>query len=249
MIAPHQQPSPSGNLTILKRSIEPQILAARRGELLPDEEHGHYWRDRAKLRYEEKVWDETPWQQKLLAFLRDHVNEDIPRRYYTALIGHDIHMSVLGELYITHYHHEQKDPFTGEWGWTENLGRVSCGKVTAAFRDFLSLNMVTDDTKLGDFKWHEVGTDATAESNAQTALIVSTGIARVSGTQTNPTAPTYQSIATVTADASETWQEHALWNIVTAGTMFDRSLISPTVAVVNLDTCSFTYVATFAAEA
>jgi hypothetical protein len=53
----------------------------------------------------------------------------------------------------------------------------------------------------------------------------------------------------VTADTSETWQEHGIFNIVSAGTMMDRSLISPTVAVVASDTVTFTYELTKAAEA
>jgi hypothetical protein len=97
---------------------------------------------------------------------------------------------------------------------------------------------------MGDYKYHEAGTDATAEANSQTALIVTTGIARVAGTQTNPTASTYQSIATVTADTTETWQEHGIFNASTGVTLLDRSLISPTVAVVLNDTVQFTYVLT-----
>jgi hypothetical protein len=102
---------------------------------------------------------------------------------------------------------------------------------------------------MGDYKFHEVGTSATAEANTDTALVTTTGIARVTGTQTNPTASTYQSIATVTADTTETWQEHGLFNASTSVTLMDRSLISPTVAVVNLDTVQFTYVLTLNAEA
>jgi hypothetical protein len=134
-------------------------------------------------------------------------------------------------------------------GWTENVGRVSEGKVTTAFRDFMALMLVTDATTMGDYKYHEVGTSATAEANTDTALIVTTSIARVVGTQTNPTASTYQSIATVTADSTETWQEHGIFNASTSVTLMDRSLISPTVAVVNLDTVQFTYVLTLNAEA
>ena len=74
-------------------------------------------------------------------------------------------------------------------------------------------------------------------------------IARATGTQTNPTASTYQSIATVTADTSETWQEHGIFNASTGPTLMDRSLISPTAPVVASDTVQFTYVLTKNAEA
>jgi len=242
-------PSITGGLTVIKKSTPRAVMAARRGDLVPDERHGHYWAHRAHLRYGEKNWNEQPWQQKVLAFLRDHVHAGIPSAYYSAVLGHDIHVGLRAELYVSQFHATERDPFSGEWGWTEQLGRVSHGKVTTAFRDFLALMMVTDSALIGDYKFHEVGTDNTAEANSQTALIVTTGIARVTGTQTNPTASTYQSIATVTADSTETWQEHALFDASTGPTMLDRSLISPTVSVVASDTCSFTYVASFSAEA
>jgi hypothetical protein len=165
------------------------------------------------------------------------------------VLGHDAHISMMAELYVKHYHATQVDPFTGQLGWLENVGRVSQGKVTTAFRDFLALMLVTDATTMGDYKYHEVGTDATAEANSQTALIATSGIARVSGTQTNPSASTYQSVATVTADTSETWQEHGLFNASTSVTLMDRSLISPTVSVVASDTVQFTYTLTLNAEA
>ena len=134
-------------------------------------------------------------------------------------------------------------------GWWENVGLVSSGKVTTAFRDFEAGQLVTETSAYGDFKFHEVGTDNTAEANSQTALIATSGIARQTGTQTNPSASTYQSVATVTADATETWQEHALFNHLTTGTMMDRSLISPTAPVVASDTVQFTYTLTKNAEA
>jgi hypothetical protein len=135
-------------------------------------------------------------------------------------------------------------------GWWEDVGRVSQGKVTTAFRDFLALMLVTDATTIGDFKFQRPGTGTTAEANTQTALVTDAGL-EATGNQTNPTASTYQSVATVTADSTETWEEHSIRNATGAagGTMLDRSLISPTVSVVNLDTVEFTYVLTLNAEA
>jgi hypothetical protein len=190
----------------------------------------------------------APLQQRALAWLRDRVHPGLPRAYYRAVLGHDVHLAVFAELYVKHTHTTQRDPFTGALGWTENVGRVSQGKVTTAFRDFMALMLVTDATTMGDYKYHEVGLSATAEANTDTALLSTSGIARVSGTQTNPTASTYQSVATVTADTTETWQEHGLFNASTSVTLMDRSLISPTVSVVNLDTVQFTYVLTVNAE-
>jgi hypothetical protein len=217
--------------------------------LVQDEHNGHYQRIRAGLLFDlDRITRQTP-QQRILAMLRDHIHPGIPRAWYQLVIGHDLHVSMWAELYVRHFHATQRDPFTGEMGWWENVGRVSQGKVTTAFRDFEAGQLVTESSAYGDFKYHEVGTSATAEANTDTALIATSGIARVSGTQTNPSGSTYQSVATVTADTSETWQEHGLFNASTSGTLMDRSLISPTVAVVASDTVQFTYVLTKTAEA
>jgi hypothetical protein len=250
-----QLPSGTGTLGAVKhsradveRAREIRLQTLRR-ELVRDDTIGHFRPRRESLLYVNKKWDDTPLQQRALAWLRDHVHSGIPRAYYHVLLGHDIHLTASAELFVVHHHATEPDPFTGSIGWTENVGRVSQGKVTNAFRDFMSLMLVTDATTMGDYKYHEVGTDATAEANTQTALITTTSIARVAGNQTNPTAPTYQSVATITADSSETWQEHGLFNASTSVTLMDRSLISPTVAVVNLDTVTFTYVLTLNSEA
>lgn len=183
---------------------------------------------------------QPPIQARTLAWLRDNIHPGIPRAYYTAVLGHDLHVSVWAELYIRHYHIDG--------GWWEDVGRVSQGKVTTAFRDFEALNLVTDSTTYGDFKWHEVGLSATAESNAHTGLQSTSGIARVAGTQTNPTASTYQTVATITADATETWQEHGLFNTGGVATMLDRSIISPVVNTIPGDTLETTYILTKNAE-
>jgi hypothetical protein len=135
-------------------------------------------------------------------------------------------------------------------GWWEDVGLVSQGLVTTAFRDFLAAQLVTDSSAIGDFKFHRPGTSNTAENNTHTGLQTDAGL-EATGNQTNPSGSTYQSVGTVTADSSETWQEHSIRNATGAsgGTMLDRSLISPTVAVVNLDTVEFTYVLTVNAEA
>jgi hypothetical protein len=240
---------------------------------------GHYRRDRRGLLLRNRPDpSRTTPQQRLLAWLRDHVHEGIPRAYYKALLGHDLHVSTFAALYVKHFHYGQPDPFTGRvefnheafrwlsrpdelgnidreraarlaWGWMEDVGLVSQGKVTTAFRDFEIDQLVAESSAYGDFKYHEVGTDNTAEANTQTALITTTGIARVAGTQVEASAAVYRTVATVTADATETWQEHGIFNASTSGTMMDRSLISPTVAVIANDTVQFTYEITKTAEA
>lgn len=237
-------PAPSGALGAVK-TFDSQGV---RGLYVPDLIHGHYRPERKALLIENQTRRE-PIQQRILAFLRDNVHAGIPRAWYQLVLGHDAHIAIWAELYVKHFHATQRDPFTGEMGWLENVGRVSRGKVTTAFRNNIVDNLVTDTTAFGDYKFHEVGTDNTAEANSQSALVATSGIARVTGTQVEAAADQYQSVATVTADATETWQEHGIFNIVTGGVLMDRSLISPTVSVVASDTVQFTYTITINAEA
>lgn len=248
-----QVPDPP-KLTIISRSVEPLVQAARDGRLIRDDRNGHYWKPREKVLYQHKNWDPA-WQQRMLGWLRDNVHREIPRAYYNAVLGHDLHISMFGELFVQHFHVEQRDPFTGELGWLENKGRMSCGKVTTAFRDYNAGNFVSDLTSFGDFKFHRPGTGTTAEANTQTALVTDAGL-EATGNQTNPTASTYSSLGTVTADTTETWTEHSIRNATGAagGTMLDRSLTNggadpASIPVVNLDTVAYTYVLTVNAEA
>lgn len=251
MSVAHSQPAPRGNLSVLRLQVaehlEEERMAQLRKQYVRDDTLGHYKPAREGLLYDVQRFD-TPAQQRLLAWLRDHINPGIPRAWYRLVLGHDLHVSTWAELFMRHYHATERDPFTGKMGWWENVGLVSSGKVTTAFRDFEAGQLVTETSAYGDFKYHEVGTSNQAEANTDTALITTTGIARQTGTQTNPTASTYQSVATVTADTSETWQEHGLFNASSSGTLMDRSLISPTAPVVASDTVQFTYTLTKNAE-
>lgn len=310
-------PAPSGVLTVVKHPIEPHIQRARDGLLIQGGESGHYARGREKALYRNRDWrpDRQP-QQKLLRTV-GKIWPDGPRTIKKVLLGHDMHMTLWGQLYVRQFHYFQRDPFVfssqptfnqqsyRHWegvdrrfqghlsrgidkhdalaralgwplesaeehygkivsreglvrawelahGWWEDYGLLSEGLVTTAFRDYLAGNFVTDLTSIGDFKFHRPGTNGAAESNAHTALQTDAGL-EATGNQTNPTASTYQSVATVTADTTETWQEHSIRNATGAagGTMLDRSQMtgSPaSVSVVNLDTCEFTYVLTVNAE-
>ena len=219
------------------------------GSLIRNDELGHYYAGRKRYLYQNKT--RSFWRRNLLAWLRDHVSAAIPRLYYNLVLGHDLHTSTYAELYVRHYHATDRDPFTGEMGWWENVGLVSRGKVTTEFRDFEVDQLQAEDSTYGDFKFHRPGTSAQAESNGDTGLIADAGL-EATGTQIEgATADIYKSVATVTADATETWQEHSIANLTGAGggELMDRSLISPTVSVVNLDTVEFTYEITKNAEA
>lgn len=211
----------------------------------------------------------SQWQGKALAWLRDHVHEDIPARYYRVTLGHDLHVSTWGDLFARHYHNGWANPFDPDrleapldplathdcdkaWcpirdggarpsaGFIETLGWLSGAKVTTAFiSEEIDELVSAAGSEYADFDHHEVGTNNAAEANSQTALSTSSGIARVAGTPTDAD-PIYRSVATVTADTTETWQEHGLFNNSTGPAMMDRSLTGGQ-SVNNLDQVEYTY--------
>lgn len=206
---------------------------------------------RGKVKF--KVTRNVPIQQRTLRWLREHVDERIPRLYYKLVLGHDAHVTMFGRLYIRVMKAGTNvwiNPYTGKEALTPVL--VSEGLVTTTFRDDI-VDALDDDAGSGqlatfnDYKYHEVGTDNTAESNAHTALQATSGISRVSGTQAQPSSNVYESVATITADATETWQEHGIFNASSSGQLMDRSVFTG-IAVESSDQVEFTYQITFTAE-
>jgi len=225
----------------------------------------------------------TQWQGKALAFLRDHVNENIPSWYYRAALGHDLHVSTWANLSAVHWHAGWANPFNPDksdapidpsfhhecdlgsscpvknmalpqFGFLETVGWVSGAKVTKAFVN-VEVGALADAAASGeaaefnDFNEHEVGTDSTAEANTQTALIASSGIALEAGTQVDDGGdpPTYTTVATITADATETWEEHGVFSTST-DTLLDRSLTGGQ-SVNSSDQVQYTYTVTVNPEA
>lgn len=219
----------------------------------------------------------TLWQGRTLAWLRDHVHQDIPARYYRATLGHDLHVSTYADLYARHFHANWANPFEPDrldapidplfthdcdkpWcpvrdggqrasqGFIEVCGWLSGAKVTTAFvSEEIDELVSTTGTEYADFDFHEVGTSAAAEANTQTALTTTTAIARATGVPTNLN-PVYRSVATITGDTTETWAEHGIFNNSTGVAMMDRNLTGGQ-AVNNLDQVEYTYNLTKAAEA
>ena len=209
----------------------------------------------------------VPWQKKGLVWLRDHVNPNLPSMYYKAVLGHDLHISTYAELYMRQYHASERDPCdptsysmpgqatkVGRQGWVEDYGLVGNKKVTVVFRNFevdALQGIATPYNEYNDYKFHRPGTGNTAESNADTGLVADTGL-EATGTQTEgATADIYKSVATVTADTSETWAEHQIRSLTGAagGTLMDRTVLSSTAVVIANDTVEFTYQITKNAEA
>lgn len=125
-------------------------------------------------------------------------------------------------------------------GFTENLGLLSAGKVTDAFvSEEIDELVSTTGTEYADFDFHEVGTSTQAENNNDTALITTTGIARATGSPTDAD-PIYRNVGTITADATETWQEHGLFNNSSGAALMDRSLTGGQ-SVASPDQVQYTY--------
>ena len=212
---------------------------------------------------------EFQFQKKALAWLRDNVNDQIPYWYYMLTLGHDLHVSTYANLFATHWHVGWANPFDPELiegpldvdndlsissgitssmrGFVENCGWLSGGKVTTAFvSEEIDELVSATSTEYADFDFHEVGTNNAAEANTQTALSTTSGIARVTGSPTDAD-PIYRNVGTITADATETWQEHGLFNNSSGAAMMDRSLTGGQ-SVNSSDQVQYTYELTKNAE-
>jgi len=104
-------------------------------------------------------------------------------------------------------------------------GLLSAGLVTAVGANYMAADWLAASTAhIQDFKYHDSGTGTTAASAANTALVTPTGLARVAGTQTNPTANQVRSVATITYNSSFGVAEWGLFSAATSGTLWDRKV-------------------------
>lgn len=144
----------------------------------------------------------------------------------------------------------------GSQGFVEDCGWVSGGKVvndhivqqTGAYADAAGSG---DSAAWNDYNEHEVGTDATAEDRDQSALIATSGIALTAGTQVDNGAGTndssYTTVATITADATETWEEEGVFE-TPGDVLMDRSTTGGQ-SVNSSDQVQYTYTITTNSEA
>lgn len=162
---------------------------------------------------------------------------------------------------------EANDPTGGDMGLTarlfakvvskdnsrvNDLGLVSTQKVGTTGVNWLAAVFygATPSTP-GDLKHHQMGTDATAETNTQNALLAPITSTREAGTMTvGASANIFKSVATLTNVSSATVAitEHGIFYTASGNALFDRSMF----AAVNLapsDKIEFTYNLTFSAEA
>lgn len=131
-------------------------------------------------------------------------------------------------------------------GTVVDYGIVATRCVTTAFVTDLAQNLVSAGANWLNYKHHASGTGTTAEAVGNTALVSDSGVTRVVGTQTNPGAGQYQSVATMTYASTQAITEHGLFNASTAGTLMDRSVFAA-VNVASGESITFTYVLTVSA--
>lgn len=93
---------------------------------------------------------------------------------------------------------------------------------------------------INTFNYHDSGTGTNAEAIGDTGLQTPAGPARVAGTQSNPTAGTYQSVTTISYTTTQTITEHGLFSASSGGTVWDRSVFAG-IGVVNGSGIQFTY--------
>lgn len=134
-------------------------------------------------------------------------------------------------------------------GTITDFGVVSILKVTTAFVAAICTNLA-GGAAITAFKYHCSGTSPTEESSSQIGLLSeTTSMNRVEGTQTNPTANQYRSVATITYNNTYAITEHGILNtaLIGSGTLMDRSVFSA-IHVNNGDSIQFTYTLTINAE-
>lgn len=93
-----------------------------------------------------------------------------------------------------------------------------------------------------NINFHDSGTGTGAEAVGDT-VITPAGPARVAGTQSEPAANQYRTVATIPYTGTLAITEHGLFTASSAGTLWDRSKFTA-INVVNGDSIQFTYTLT-----
>ena len=145
-------------------------------------------------------------------------------------------------------------------GRVEDLGVIATRYVSTAFCTEIAKAMTGNSasvTRIQAYKYHCWGSTGTgtAEDKSQDACIApvsptNTAAAFVEGTQTNPSATTFRSVATITADGSTggSIAEHCIHCDTTTGAYgLDRSAFAA-ITVSSGDSIQFTYTLTIASD-
>ncbi|HEX4381238.1 MAG TPA: hypothetical protein VH022_14445 [Candidatus Acidoferrum sp.] len=125
---------------------------------------------------------------------------------------------------------------------------VVFGLVTTVGVNYMATDFASGGAspRIAGFNYHDSGTGTTAAAIGDTALQTATGNARVAGTQSNPSANIYQTVATLPYTATAAITEWGLFSASTSATMWDHRIFSA-INVSNGDSIQFTYKLTIAA--
>jgi hypothetical protein len=129
---------------------------------------------------------------------------------------------------------------TGHASLIPMFGIVTTAGVNYMASDFAS-NGVTPT--ISGFKFQDSGTGTNGAVVGDTALQTPTGIARVQGTPTNPSANQYRSVATIAYNNTFAVTEWGIFSASTTGTLWDRRTFAA-INVVSGDSIQFTWTLT-----
>ena len=131
----------------------------------------------------------------------------------------------------------------------EDLGLLSCRKVTTAFAAYLVDSMQDSTSSPMDvFKYHASGTGTTEELNTQTALVTEVEDRDEGTLAEGASANIFKSVGTQAYTDTRAIKEHGIFSASSDGTMLDRSLIATAINVENTDEIEWTYQLTVSAE-
>jgi hypothetical protein len=133
-------------------------------------------------------------------------------------------------------------------GEVEHLGLLSTKSITDAGVAFLVDDWDNNGADITTMNFHGCGTGTNAENVTDVALQTESTTAlnpdstRATGTRSQPTAPVYRTVGTLTFDASAAITEHGIFSQAATGggTLWDRSVFSA-INVVSADSIQFTY--------
>lgn len=134
----------------------------------------------------------------------------------------------------------------GADGEVKGAHHLGSGLVTTAGVNLLAADWTNTTATLKLSNYHETGTGTTAAAIGDVALQTTTAVARVAGTQTNPSAGQYRTVATVAYAASFAVTEWGLFTAVSGVTMWDHKIFAA-INVVSGDSIQFTYTLTVTA--
>jgi hypothetical protein len=132
-----------------------------------------------------------------------------------------------------------------KYGTVPMLGGLTAGIVTTAGVNYMATDFASGGVTptISGFKFHASGTGTNAAAVGDTTLQTDSGVARVIGTPTNPSANQYRSVATMAYTSTLAITEWGLFSASSSGTLWDRRVFSA-INVVNGDSIQFTYTLT-----